>query len=83
MVGCPGTWVHMSGKKGSSSKAWAITLLQCRGNTACALPETFESTVPSRERQRVRDKRAQSVWPVCYFRAQDSRIVESGRSLTE
>lgn len=50
MAGCPGTWVHMTVEKGSSSKAWAITLLQCRGNTACALPETFESTVPRRVR---------------------------------
>lgn len=41
MAGCQGTWVHMTAKGSSSSKAWAITLLQCRGNTACALPETF------------------------------------------
>lgn len=41
MAGCQGTWVHMTAKGSSSSKAWAITLLQCRGNTACALPETL------------------------------------------
>lgn len=52
MAGRPGTRVQMTAK-GNSSKAWAITLPQCRGNTACALAETFEYRAQQGEAARV------------------------------